>query len=262
MSTFAVLGVLGGGAYAATSFVGSNGQIRGCVHNRTGRLRALRPGKKCSRKEQAISWSQRGPQGPPGAPGRAGAPGEKGEKGDTGQPDTSNFFTKGESDGRFLGIAAKAGDSDRLDNLDSTSFTRGDARIYQATAALTPSASPQNIVTAGSITTGPAIEVSYTCPASPASTNGTLHISNLPYPSLRVFTDNGSANPSYEDLSSAFGGGGGATHNEATAASGEHITVQVQPNTGGVGTLQFFSVHLASDNKCHLQMQYVASAAG
>jgi hypothetical protein len=37
------------------------------------------------------------------------------------------YYTEAESDARFLGITAKAADSDKLDNLDSTQFLRSDA---------------------------------------------------------------------------------------------------------------------------------------
>jgi len=37
------------------------------------------------------------------------------------------YYTEAESDDRFLGITAKAADSDKLDNLDSTQFLRSDA---------------------------------------------------------------------------------------------------------------------------------------
>jgi hypothetical protein len=49
-----------------------------------------------------------------------GATGPQRPKGDTGTPDTSNLFTKTESDGRFLAIAGKAADADKLDGVDST----------------------------------------------------------------------------------------------------------------------------------------------
>lgn len=53
-----------------------------------------------------------GPQGPQGSPGL------------TGTVDTSQFYDKATSDGRFLGAGAKAADSDKLDGLDSTAFVR------------------------------------------------------------------------------------------------------------------------------------------
>lgn len=66
-----------------------------------------------------------GTQGAQGAQGTQGAQGVKGDKGDTGTVDTSNFYTKTESDANYLGKTAKAADSDLFDNQDSSGFTRG-----------------------------------------------------------------------------------------------------------------------------------------
>jgi hypothetical protein len=63
-----------------------------------------------------------GAQGPQGEPGPQGL---KGDKGDTGTVDTSNFYTKTQSDANYLGKSAKAADSDTFDGSDSSSFTRG-----------------------------------------------------------------------------------------------------------------------------------------
>lgn len=75
----------------------------------------------------AARSSLRGRRGAPGAPGPRGAPGVPGvpgPKGDTGTVDVSRFYTKGESDSRFLGSGAKAADADRLDGLDSADLSR------------------------------------------------------------------------------------------------------------------------------------------
>jgi hypothetical protein len=65
-----------------------------------------------------------GPTGPQGIQGPQGVQGEPGPKGDTGSVDTSNFYTKSESDSRFLGTGAKAADADALDGLDSAAFQK------------------------------------------------------------------------------------------------------------------------------------------
>jgi hypothetical protein len=62
---------LGGGALAATSFIGSNGQIHGCV-SKNGQLRVLKPGKKCKKSETKIAWNQKGPKGDNGGTGATG----------------------------------------------------------------------------------------------------------------------------------------------------------------------------------------------
>jgi hypothetical protein len=74
------------------------------------------------------------PAGAPGAKGDAGAAGPSGPtgpngaKGDTGTVDTSNVYDKSESDGRFLGLGAKAADADQLDGIDSGGFLQGRGR--------------------------------------------------------------------------------------------------------------------------------------
>ena len=64
------------------------------------------------------------PRGPQGARGPQGIQGIQGPKGDTGTVDTSGFYTKTDSDARFLGIAATAADSDLLDGRTSFDFVR------------------------------------------------------------------------------------------------------------------------------------------
>ncbi len=76
MATAAFLMAAGGGAYAATSLVGSSGTIRGCVNKTSGVLRVVHPGAKCQKhREQAITWNQHGPRGLRGLQGKQGKPG-------------------------------------------------------------------------------------------------------------------------------------------------------------------------------------------
>jgi hypothetical protein len=63
MATIAVFLALGGGAYAAKSLVGSDGQINGCVGKRTGVARVVKPGKRCRHGETRLAWNQRGRNG-------------------------------------------------------------------------------------------------------------------------------------------------------------------------------------------------------
>src|SRR4051812_33002693 len=67
----AVLIALGGTAYAATSFVGSDGKVRGCV-SKKGQLTVLKPPKKKCAKGTAITWNQKGRVGQTGAQGPQG----------------------------------------------------------------------------------------------------------------------------------------------------------------------------------------------
>ena len=92
------------------SIPGDGGKISGCYEKKSGKLRVIdrAKGKKCRRGERALSWSQQGPQG---AAGRDGAAGPAGP---AGTPDTADFFTKGESDARFLGSGGTAADASKL----------------------------------------------------------------------------------------------------------------------------------------------------
>src|SRR4051794_21501507 len=72
-----------------------------------------------------IPAGSQGPAGPQGEAGPKGDQGLKGEKGDTGTADTSNFYTKAQSDGNYLGKTATAFDSDRFSGSDVSTFTRG-----------------------------------------------------------------------------------------------------------------------------------------
>ena len=70
MATVAVFIALGGGALAATSFVGSDGKIRGCV-SKKGQLTLVKPGKHC-KKGTPIAWNSSSSQPMPARPLEAG----------------------------------------------------------------------------------------------------------------------------------------------------------------------------------------------
>lgn len=73
---------------------------------------------------------------------------------------------------------------------------------------------------------------------------------------MNAFSDNGLENPFYNQLDPV----GSQSHptgefwSQGAAAAGEHIIFQVQANTY-VATIEVFSVHRTSDNKCHVQAQ-------
>jgi hypothetical protein len=82
---------LGGGAFAAVSGIpGRDGVIHTCFKKRGGALRVVPAGAHCGKKQKALAINQRGPQGVPGP------------KGETGTVDTSAFYSKADSDNRFL----------------------------------------------------------------------------------------------------------------------------------------------------------------
>lgn len=63
--------ITGGGAYAAFDPVGGDGDIDACFKKKSGDLDILK-GKKCGKREKAVTWSEAGPQG---ARGEQGPPG-------------------------------------------------------------------------------------------------------------------------------------------------------------------------------------------
>jgi hypothetical protein len=109
-ATVALFLALGGGAYAAaSSIVGSDGQVHGCYQN-DGDLRVISPSSSCRRSEHALSWSQQGPKGDTGATGATGAAGSNGAngaKGDTGPQGDPG--TKGDTGPQ--GVAGAKGDT-------------------------------------------------------------------------------------------------------------------------------------------------------
>ncbi len=115
MATIAVFIALGAGAYAATTFVTSQGVIRGCV-SKGGQLTLVKAGGKCPKGRQLISWNQQGVpgqsiRGATGASGANGANGANGGQGARGPSDgyfASNFGGgKGEA---TVSLAVPAGD--------------------------------------------------------------------------------------------------------------------------------------------------------
>ena len=66
VSTICLFVVLGGGAYAASSFVGKDGAVAVCV-GKKGVLKILKPGKNCAKGTKKFSWNQKGRIGPSNA---------------------------------------------------------------------------------------------------------------------------------------------------------------------------------------------------
>ena len=81
VSTACLFVVLGGGAYAAGSFVGAGGAVRGCVSRRGGTLEIVRAGKRCPKRKVTLTLGARGPSGPKGSQGERGQQGPTGPRG-------------------------------------------------------------------------------------------------------------------------------------------------------------------------------------
>jgi hypothetical protein len=82
-STLALVFAMGGGAYAALVPTRA-GVVFTCYRKTTGALRVVRPTARCTRRERALDFNQRGPAGSRGPQGGTGAPGKAGTTGKTG----------------------------------------------------------------------------------------------------------------------------------------------------------------------------------
>ena len=74
VALLALFVALGGGALAATGFIGSDGRVHGCVDTK-GHLTLVKAGAKCGKGKSAIAWNQRGRRGIKGVQGIQGVPG-------------------------------------------------------------------------------------------------------------------------------------------------------------------------------------------
>jgi hypothetical protein len=143
----------------------------------------------------------RGPQGPQGAQG------PQGDRGPTGTVDTSDFYDKTTSDGRFLGIGAQAADADKLDGLSSGSFIQGNgSRSLTGTFAAAGGSAAIPFDGIGSV------RLSCSDPAS-----ATVRIALQPGRAASVYTDNGSGTTTFETLSA----GGQST--SVSAPTARHV---------------------------------------
>lgn len=135
---------LAAGEPAQSTQTAQAGTITACQKARgaaKGRLRVVPSGARCRRGEKRLAWAVAGPAGPagaPGEPGAAGAPGAPGPKGDTGTPDPSGFYSKAESDARYLAATGKAADAELLDGLDAGQFVAGAGSVHGTSGFVNP----------------------------------------------------------------------------------------------------------------------------
>lgn len=166
---------------------------------------------------------------------------------------TATNLSADELDGRdstdFLGAHAKAAGADTLDGLDSTDFVQGHGSVYQAAADL-----PQGSDWSSNFLQiqNPDLSLNYWCPNDLLGTNGSVSFGNSSGETVNVFSDNGSANPTYEAL------GPGQYHTEDAASDGEHLTLQIQATGPRVVTIEVFSVQRpgrVGPGDCHVEAQ-------
>jgi hypothetical protein len=144
MATAAVCIALGGGAYAATSVPqgravhAAAAPPKNSVGTAQLKSNAVISSKVKNRSLLAVDFKAgQLPQGPKG---------DKGDKGDTGTVDTSNFFTKGESDGRYLAAAGTAVNSAQLGGTGPSGFLTSD-RLQSSGIVPVPTGPPTTLLT-------------------------------------------------------------------------------------------------------------------
>lgn len=153
----------------------------------------------------------------------------------------------GQEASAFLPAGGTATNADKLDGKDSAAFIEGGPSGRGGSA--TGSAVAVNPGAFTTIFETPDFRIAYQCPgADITNNNGLLRIRNLGAQTVNVFSDNGGTNPNYYGSLAPD-----AVFDQGAAVGGEFVTFGMQGTY--VATIQVFSVHRASDNKCHVQTQ-------
>jgi hypothetical protein len=155
----------------------------------------------------------------------------------------------GQDSTAFLGAAAKAADADLLDGQNSTAFMAGPGKVIEGAVDILPSPSGDDFFLV--LSDGALFEVAYMCP-DPLADNGVIRLTNITNGTVNMFTDNGLANPIYQQVPAD------SAEFPAAFAAGEFITFQLHAPNVGIATIHVMSVHRASD--CHVQAQAVISS--
>jgi len=161
----------------------------------------------------------------------------------------------GQNSTAFLGATQKAADSDKLGGIDSTGFVHGNGTVYQGEATLDQGAGFSDVFLD---TRDPRISLQYFCP-NDVTQNGVIVILNRTFfeagggENVRLFIDDGSANPTYQVLDSA------RVRSVVAAPEGEHVTFQVEALGPKIVTIEVFSVQRPSSGavgaQCSVQAQ-------
>lgn len=138
-----------------------------------------------------------GAEGPQGIQGVEGPEGPEGPKGDTGTVDTSNFYDKAASDGRFLGLGAKASDANQLDGIDSSGFIQGSGRTLFNRAAFT--------ITSGSTVLTVPGWGAFNAYGNASANSHSHAFYNSSGEALSVFRDTGAADPTWSIVQNGDG---------------------------------------------------------
>jgi hypothetical protein len=142
-STLALIFAMGGGAYAALAPV-HNGVIHTCYRKGSGALRVVNATARCSRREHALNFNQRGRRGPAGATGPRGAAGKVGTTGKTGK--TGAAGTSVSSTALAVGNATCPDGGSSFASASGTTYAcNGSATAFASVSATATFTSSRNV---------------------------------------------------------------------------------------------------------------------
>jgi len=164
-----------------------------------------------------------GTAGPIGSPGATGAEGPRGATGETGTVDTSQFYDKTASDGRFLGLTATAANATQLGGVPATDYQRGGGTTRYVQYSINAGATTTFAIPSSAAT--PFGDLQITC-SDPAST-GTIRAS------MRV------GRSAFVQVAPTTGGVTGDFYNATTSpsralASHDHVSLLLDSISGSV----------------------------
>ena len=226
VSTLCLFILLGGTSYAAIK-LGKNSVKGANIANNAVSSPKVRNGSLLAGDFKAgqLPAGQPGPDGPRGPQGAKGDTGSQGAKGDTGTVDTTNFYSKGQSDSRFLAANGIAANSNQLEGLGASSFLRNNA-------------SATSIATGGGFTTiltvpgAGELQASCLSPAQPV-----VRWHNTDVSDERLAVDSGGADAAFIDPVASDATDGTVTGSTSLSVS-DHVTYMVRSN--GVSYVEVF----------------------
>ncbi len=143
--------------------------------------------------------------------------------------------------------------ADKLDGLDSTGFIKAGPCAPTSSCKGSNAGGAIGVLPGGTGTLAlvPGMfSITYNCP-SVLSLPGTINFVNTSSATENVFTDDGSASPTYQQLAAS------ATSSKSATAAGDVFVWQIQHPTDGLATIHAATVNRISGGDCHFQVQAV-----